>query len=58
MREVGTREPRQEEEVEEAAIEPLEELIKLSAFSEAFGIFGQWDPLLKMEDFRMRSLLS
>ena len=58
MREVGTRELRQEEEVEEAAFEPLEELIKVSAFSEAFGIFRQWNPLLKMEDFRMRFLLS
>ena len=43
MREVGTQEPRQEEEVEEVAIEPLEELIEVTAFSEAFGIFGQWD---------------
>lgn len=40
MREVGTRGPRHEEEVEEAASEPLEELLKYQHSARRWASLG------------------
>jgi hypothetical protein len=56
MREVGTRGHHQEEEVEEAASESLEELLKYQHSARRLASLGHCYALLIEEAFGMRSL--